>query len=100
MVLLRDTDGGVSLGLEPNQHLPLGTENIARFAGEEEGQAAILGAAHLNLSSTIGLNAGQLLVDITAAKSFNVEAFSFFSRDVEYLEKKNWDIKTEIHSFF
>lgn len=89
MVLLGDVDGGVSLGLEPNQHLPLGAEHGVRLASDEEGEAAVLGAAHLNLSSTIGLNAGQFLVYISAAKSFNVEAFSFFSRNVEYLKEKH-----------
>ena len=58
MVLLGDVDGDTSLLLEALENLPLGSHDGVGLAGDQEGQAAVLAGAHLDLGSGGSLNGG------------------------------------------
>ena len=88
VVLLGNVNGGIGLGLEVHQDHPLGFQDVSLLPGDEEGEAAILGAAHLNLASAGRFNSGQLLVGVTHAEAFNVHGLPLLSRDVENLNQR------------
>ena len=88
VVLLGDVDSGVSLGLEVDEDHPLGLQDVRLLPGDEEGEAAILGAAHLDLASAGRLDAGELLVGVTHAEAFDVHGLPLLGRDVENLNQR------------
>ena len=85
VVLLGDVNGGIGLGLEVDEDHPLGLQDISLLPGDEEGEAAVLRAAHLDLASAGRLNASQLLVGVTHAEAFDVHGLPLLGRDVENL---------------
>ena len=88
VVLLRDLDGGVGLGLEVHQDHPLGLQHVRLLAGDQEGEASVLGAAHLDFASTGRLDAGQLLVGIADAEALDVHSLPLLGGDVENLHQE------------
>ena len=87
VVLLGDDDGGAALGLEPDQDLALGPKHRVRLPGDEEGEAAVLAAAHLYLSAGLLLDRGQFLVLVRVSESINAETLPLLRRDVEHLQE-------------
>ena len=79
-------DGGAALLLESLEHLPLGLHDGVGLPGDQEGQALVLGAAHLDLRSGGGLNTRQFLVRVA---SKTLETLPFFRRNMEYLSDQS-----------
>ena len=82
VVLLGDGDSDTALLLESLEHLSLGLHHGVRLASDEEGEAAVLAGAHLNLGSGAGLDGGQHLVGVTAKL---LQTLPLLGRNMEHL---------------